>query len=80
MKTYLFQVVVEPDGDEWFAYCPALRALGGATCGRTREDALRNIQEVVGMVVDSMREHGDPIPEGPGDQVQILEERVAVTV
>lgn len=80
MKTYLFQVVVEPDGDEWFAYSPALRSLGGTASGRSREDALRNIREVVGMVIDSMREHGDPIPEGPGDQVRVFEERVAVMV
>ena len=39
MKTYSFKVVVEPDEDAqghsaWYAYCPALESVGGATSGR----------------------------------------------
>jgi hypothetical protein len=26
MKTYNFRIVVEPDGEHWHAYCPALRS------------------------------------------------------
>ena len=80
MKTYLFKIVVEPDGEEWVAYSPPLRHLGGATCGSTKEEALENIHEVIPMVVESLIEHGEPVPEGIGDEVQIIEERVAVTV
>lgn len=80
MKTYLFSVIVERDGDEWLATCPALRAVGGATCGRTREEAYKNIQEVVGLIVDSMKAHGEPIPDGPPADVQVIDERVAVMV
>jgi predicted RNase H-like HicB family nuclease len=80
-KSYVFRVVVEPDEDRWHAYAPALVAQGGATWGYTKEEALTNINEVVQMVVESLVEHGDPIPEEPQDQVQVFNEpRVAVTV
>jgi predicted RNase H-like HicB family nuclease len=49
--------------------------------GYTKEEALTNIAEVVQMVVESLQEHGEPIPEEPDDQVQVFgEPRVAVTV
>lgn len=79
--TYNFKVVIEPDGDRWHAYCPALVAAGGATWGYTRQEALRNLQDVVRLVVDSLIEHGECLPSEPSDQVQILEEpQVAVIV
>jgi len=31
MKTYTFNVVVEPDEDRWHAYCPVLVHQGAAT-------------------------------------------------
>ena len=81
MRTYTFKVVVEPDEDRWHAYCPLLEDKGGATWGQTREEALRNIEEVVRLVVESMTERGEPLPEGPSDEVQVtVEPRVAVTV
>ena len=49
-----FSVTVEPDGERWHAYCPALLSAGAATWGYTRAEALRNIQDVVRMVVDSL--------------------------
>jgi predicted RNase H-like HicB family nuclease len=53
--------VLEPDEDAqgnsaWHAYCPALESLGGATSGRTRDEALRNINQVVQMVVQEFVE------------------------
>jgi predicted RNase H-like HicB family nuclease len=81
MKTYTFKVVVEPDEDRWHAYCPALIRQGGATWGHTPEEALKNIEEVVKMVVEGLREHGESVPEEPSDQVHVyLEPLVAVTV
>jgi predicted RNase H-like HicB family nuclease len=72
MKTYSFKVVVEPDEDAdgnpaWHAYCPALESVGGATSGRTKEEALSNINEVVRMIVQEFIEEGKPLPEGPED-------------
>ena len=81
MKTYTFKVVVEPDEDRWHAYCPLLERQGAATWGASRQEALKNIEEVVRLVVESMAEHGEPLPEGPPDEVQVsVEPRVAVTV
>lgn len=81
LKSYVFRVVVEPDEDRWFAYCPLLQKQGGATWGDTREEALRNLQEVLQMVVASMRENDEEIPESPIDEVTVLPNpSVAVTI
>ena len=90
MKTYNFKVVVEPDEDAqgdpaWHAYCPAFENVGGATSGRTREEALSNINQVVHMIVQEFVEEGRPLPEGPRDSVEVEEvsqeaPRIAVTV
>ena len=87
MKTYNFKVVVEEDEDfdgnpsGFHAFCPVLEQHGASTWGPTEAEALKNIDEVVHMVVESMIEHGDPVPEEPNDQVEVtVEPRVAVTV
>jgi len=80
-KSYVFTVVVEPDEDRWHAYAPALVSQGATTWGYTREEALANIGEAVRLVVESLKEHGDPIPDEPADQVLVFDQpRVAVTV
>ncbi len=63
MKTYRFKVVVGPDEDAagnpaWHAWCPALESLGGATSGRTREEALSRINEVIHMIVQEFVSEG----------------------
>ena len=87
MRTYNFKVVVEPDEDfdgnpsGWHAYCPALERQGASTWGETETEALKRIDDVVRMVVESMLEHGERIPEEPRDQVEVtVEPRVVVTV
>jgi len=81
MRTYAFKVVVEPDEDRWVAYCPVLKDKGGATWGYTKEEALKNIREVIEMTIESMIEHNEPIPEKPQEEVKIFDTPlVAVTV
>ena len=81
MKTYVFRVVIEPDEDRWVAYCPVLEEKGGATWGYTKEEALKNIREVLEMTIESMVEHGERVPEEPEGEVQIYSEsKVAVTI
>ena len=81
MKTYIFKVAIEEDPFDdgkmaYHAYCPSLK--GASTWGHTKEEAMKNIREVVEMTVESMIEHGESIPEEP--DVQIFSElRVAVT-
>jgi predicted RNase H-like HicB family nuclease len=78
MKTGSFKVVVEPDADSlgnraWHAYCPALESVGAATSGRTRDEALKNINEVVDMIVEESIEERRPLPEGPSDDVEVAD-------
>jgi len=81
MKTYTFKVVVEPDEDRWHAYCPALESQGASTWGQSREEALKHIDEVVQLVVGSMLEHNEQLPEGNTQDVQVtVEPRVTVNV
>ena len=70
MKSYLFKIIIEKDEDVYHAYCPALK--GASTWGYMEEEAIKSIQEVIQMVVESMIEHGELIPETPTEQVQIL--------
>jgi predicted RNase H-like HicB family nuclease len=74
MKTYLFRVVIEPDDGRWRAYCPAPEEKGAATWGNTFEEALKNIREVVQMVVEEMLKDGEPIPEEPSGDVKVFPE------
>ncbi len=81
MKTYTFKVVVEPDEGGYHAYCPALRHHGAVTQGATEEEALKNINEVVQMIVDELLEDGLALPSAAAEDVAIFEGiRVAVTV
>jgi predicted RNase H-like HicB family nuclease len=90
LKTYSFKVVVEPDVDAegnpaWHASWPALESVGGASSGRTKEEALNRINEVIHMIVQEFVEEGKALPEGPQDSVEVAivsdeEPRIAVTV
>ncbi len=63
MKSYLFRVVVEKDEDVWRAYVPELESRGAATWGHTRDEALRNIEEVLQMVVEDLLQEGEALPQ-----------------
>ena len=81
MKTYVFRVVIEPDEGRWSAHCPVLEKYGAATWGYTEEEALKNIQEVVEMILEELVEERELIPEGPTEEVFASSEpRVAVTL
>ena len=57
------------------------RTTGASIWGATEVDALKNIDSVVHMIVESMLEHGEPLPEEPADQAEVtVDPRVAVTV
>jgi predicted RNase H-like HicB family nuclease len=62
MKSYVFPVVLEPDEDVWRAFVPELESKGAATWGHTKEEALKNIQEVAQMVIEALLEDGESLP------------------
>lgn len=70
MRSYTFKVVLEKDKwpDEpgqtavWRAYVPLLEEKGAATWGHTKAEALKNIQDVMQMVIEEMIEEGEPLP------------------
>jgi predicted RNase H-like HicB family nuclease len=55
-------VLVEPDGDAFHAYCPALAGLH--TSGQTVEEALQNAKDAAVAYSTSPVKHHDPIPVG----------------
>jgi len=64
MRSFVLRVVLEQDEDVWRAYVPELEAKGAATWGHTKEEALKNIQEVAQMVMEELQEDGEPLPPG----------------
>jgi len=62
MKSFTFPIEIEPDEERWFARVPDLESQGAAAWGFTREEALRNIQEVAQMVIESLLEDGKTLP------------------
>ena len=87
MKTYNFKIVIEPDEDfdgkpsGWHAYCPALVRQGASTWGATQAEALTNINTVVRLVVESILEHNQAIPDEQAESFNAAAEpRVAVIV
>ncbi len=62
MKSYVFPVVLERDEDVWRAYIPELESKGAATWGHTKEEALKNIQEVAQMVIEAILDDGEALP------------------
>jgi len=62
MKVYNLTVVVEKDEDGVFlALCPALQ--GCYADGETLEEALKMIEPVIKMHIESRLENGESIPE-----------------
>ena len=53
---------VEPDGDEFHAYCPTLKGLH--TFGSTEEVAVNNAIDASLAYLESMIKHGEAFPRG----------------
>jgi len=62
MKTLKLPVVITQDEDGYFlAEVPVLTSC--FTQGKTKEEALSNIKEVIQLCLKQMAEEGNPIPE-----------------
>jgi predicted RNase H-like HicB family nuclease len=58
-RNYRFAAVIERDADGYFAYCPELQ--GCYTQGSNHEEALRNLQSAIQLVVEDTLECGEEI-------------------
>lgn len=68
-----YRILVEQDETGWFvADCPSLP--GCVSQGKTREEAIENIQDAIAGYIASLEKHGEPVPP------PITEEIVEVVV
>lgn len=63
IKSYTFEFVIEPDRfpdgrRAYHAYIPELELIGGSTWGYTKEEAVKNIQEVAQMILEDSTKSG----------------------
>ena len=77
MKTYVFSISLEADEEGWRAFYPPLEHAGASTWGATREEAIKNMQEVLDMMVEEFIEEGIDIASTEG---VVVTEGTAITV
>jgi predicted RNase H-like HicB family nuclease len=63
------QVLLYP-GEDGYVVAEVPSLPGCVSQGRTRDEALANIQEAIALHVEVLRERGEPVPE---DNVEIVE-------
>jgi len=68
MEPMKYRIYIEQDEDGMFVVsCPSLP--GCVSQGRTRDEARANIREAISLYLDSLREHGDPVPLGLDQEI-----------
>jgi predicted RNase H-like HicB family nuclease len=56
------QILLYPgESGYWIAECPSLP--GCISQGKTREEAVANIREAIGLCIEDMVEHGEQVPD-----------------
>jgi len=66
-----FLITLEEDEDGFIvAECPVLP--GCVSQGKTREEAIANIQEAIRGYIESLRRHGEPIPSAELTEVEVV--------
>ncbi len=66
MEDLTFTVLIEPDGDAFHAYVPALR--GCHTFGDSIAEATANVREAIALHVKGLIADGEEIPAEEGPQ------------
>ena len=59
---FTIEIMVEPDGGVYHAFCPALKGLHVG--GDTEEEAVSNAKDAAMAYIESLMKHGEPIPVG----------------
>ena len=67
-RTYTLSIEKHPDG--YLAYFPALA--GCQTSGRTYEEAVAHAEEALAVYLETLADHGDPLPEEHSDKAVSL--------
>ncbi len=63
-----YRVIIEQDEDDIFvAQVPSLP--GCISQGNTRTEAMKNIQEAIEVYLESLNEHGEPVPPAITEEV-----------
>ena len=56
-----YLAIIEKGEKNYGAYCPDLPGLG--VVGDSEEEAMKLLREALVLHIESLREHGDPVPE-----------------
>ena len=79
MKSYAFQIELEPDEEGWRASYPPWESQGASTWGATQDAALQHLHEVLEMMLEESLREGKSAPTG--DRITVIEgPAVTVTV
>ena len=63
-----YRVFIEQDEDGMFvAECPSLP--GCISQGKTRPEALDNIQDAIKGYIESLKKHSEPVPPAIGEEI-----------
>lgn len=74
MTKYVLPIVIEKDGDGYFAFCPDLQ--GCYTQGETYEEALANIEDAIRLHLEDRVASGESVPTSHMISVATLEVQV----
>jgi predicted RNase H-like HicB family nuclease len=64
MRSYTYRVIIEPDGDEYHGYVPALP--GCHTHGSTIAETRRYLRDAISLYIEHLNEKKTLIPEETG--------------
>ncbi len=71
MKSYTFSVVIEKDGDGYFAFCPELQ--GCYTQGDSYEEVSENIKDAIRLHIEDRIDCGEEIPQKNSVSLTLME-------
>lgn len=67
-----YRVLIEPEeGGGYHAWCPAFP--GCHVQGETKEETLRNLREAIELYVESLKAHGENVPEDVEEDTVVIE-------
>jgi predicted RNase H-like HicB family nuclease len=71
MSAYKFSVIIEKDGEGYFAFCPELQ--GCYAQGDTYEEVSDNIKDAMHLHIEDRLEDGEEIPQSESVSLTLME-------